>query len=434
MTPIEETKEDKAEGDPVAGAPLSRRALLAGAVTVAGSAVVASVPLWADGQQPALPLPAAPVDPADPTKVLGAPTSAFSERSPYVITGRTPVGVVSGSSLTPLHQFSGSITPTDLQFERHHAGVPQIDPASYKLLLHGLVERPLAFTLDDLRRFPSVTRVHFLECSGNGRSAYRAFKPELSPQAIDGMLSNTEWTGVPVRLLLAEAGVQQGAEWALAEGGDAALMSRSIPVTKLLDDAIVAYAQNGEPLRPAGGFPARLLLPGWEGNTNVKWLRRIELIREPNMSKDETSKYTDPLPGGKARQFSFEMDAKSTITHPTFPNRLSGAGWVEISGLAWSGRGRITSVDVSVDGGTTWVRATLQGTPLPKAAVRFTHPWKWEGVAATIMSRATDETGYVQPTLDAYRTTRGSGTDYHYNYIRPWTVAADGGILYGGVA
>lgn len=408
---------------------LSRRALIGGAVTVAGAAIVAAVPLGVGGQQL---VPPAPVVPDDPTKVLGGPTSAFSGRSPFVTTGRTPVGVVSGSSFSPLHQFSGSITPTDLHFERHHAGVAQIDPAEYKLLVHGLVDRPLVFTLEDLRRFPSVTRVHFLECAGNGRAAYRGFKPELSPQAIDGLLSNAEWTGVPVKAMLAEVGVRSGAEWALAEGGDASLMSRSIPVSKLLDDAILAYAQNGEPLRPAGGFPVRLLLPGWEGNTNVKWIRRVELIREPNMSKDETSKYTDPLPGGKARQFSFEMDAKSTITYPTYPSRLNGAGWVEISGLAWSGRGRITAVDVSVDNGVTWLAATLQGAPLPKAAVRFTHMWNWDGSPATIMSRATDETGYTQPTLESYRATRGPGTDYHYNYIRPWTIAADGVVLYGG--
>lgn len=419
---------DPATGD-TEGGTLSRRALLAGAVVAAGTAAVAAVPLGTSGQAQT---PVRPPASADPTKVLGAPTSAFSERSPYVKTGRSPVGVVSGSSLTPLHQFSGSITPTDLQFERHHAGVPLIDPATYKLLVHGLVERPLAFTLEDLRRFPSVTRVHFLECSGNGRSAYRAFKPELTPQEVDGLLCNAEWTGVPVKSVLAEVGVSSEAGWALAEGSDAALLSRSIPVSKLRDDALLVYAQNGEPLRPAGGFPVRLLLPGWEGNTNVKWIRRIELIREPNMSRDETSKYTDPLPGGKARQFSFEMDAKSTITYPTYPNRLSGAGWVEIAGLAWSGRGRITAVDVSVDGGATWIAATLHGTPLPKAAVRFTHMWKWDGAPATLMSRAVDETGYVQPTLETYRTVRGPGSDYHYNYIRPWAVSADGVVLYGG--
>jgi sulfane dehydrogenase subunit SoxC len=371
------------------------------------------------------------VAPPDPTKVLGAPTSAVSVRSPFVVTGRTPTGAVSGSSLTPLHQFMGSITPADLQFERHHAGVPTIDPAQYKLLVHGLVDRDMVFTLDDLMSLPSETRVHFLECSGNGRLGFKGPRPDLTPQQIDGLLCNAEWTGVPVKTVLAETGVKSGAEWSLAEGGDAALMSRSVPMSKLMDDAMFVYAQNGEPLRPAGGYPVRLFLPGWEGNTNVKWIRRLELLREPNMSKDETSKYTDPLPNDTARLFSFDLDAKSTLTYPTFPVQLKRQGWHQIAGLAWSGRGRITAVDLSVDGGKTWFAATLQGTPQPKAAVRFTHMWKWEGQEALVMSRAVDETGYVQPTLEVYRAGRGPGTDYHYNHIRGWKVGADGGVTYG---
>jgi sulfane dehydrogenase subunit SoxC len=412
---------------------LSRRALLASAAAMAGGAIVAGLPDDVAGQAGAAPAatPPAPAAPVDPTKTLGTPTTAISERSPFVITGRTPIGVVSGSSLTPMHQMSGTIIPADLQFERHHAGVPTIDPAKYGLLTHGLVDRALSFSLDDLMTLPSVTRVHFLECSGNGRAGYKAYKPELSPQAIDGLFGNSEWTGVPVRYLLNEVGVRAGAEWALAEGGCAALMSRSIPVSKLLDDAILVYAQNGEPLRPSGGYPVRLLLPGYEGNMCVKWIRRLELIREPNMSKDETSRYTDPLPGGKARQFSFEMDAKSTILYPTYPARIAKPGWVQISGLAWSGRGRVTAVDVSVDGGRTWISAELQGTVHPKAAVRFVHMWRWDGAPATLMSRATDETGYTQPTLESFRSTRGPGTDYHYNYIRAWDVLADGTVLFG---
>lgn len=417
-----------------------RRTVIGGAAVAAGLALVGSFEQLAAATQPtaqpAAPPPPAPPPsaPADPTKVLGAPTSAISERSPFVVTGRNPIGAVSGSSLTPLHQFSGTITPTDLQFERHHAGVPTIDPATYKLLLHGLVDRPLAFTLDDLMTFPAVSRVYFLECSGNGRLAYKGTKPDLSPQNIDGLFANGEWTGVPVKTLLAEAGVKAGAEWALAEGGDAALLSRSIPVSKLLDDALLVYALNGEPLRPAAGFPARLFLPGWEGNTNIKWIRRLELIREPNMSKDETSKYTDPLPGGKARMFSFEIDAKSIITTPTYPAKVAKPGWVPVRGLAWSGRGRITAVDVSTDGGATWTAAELMGTPTSKAAVRFQHLWQWDGKPATLMSRAVDETGYVQPTLAEYRAARGVGTDYHYNHIRAWAVAADGTVTYGGAA
>ncbi len=218
----------------------------------------------------------------------------------------------------------------------------------------------------------------------------------------------------------------------LDEGGDAALLSRSIPIEKMLDDAMVAYAQNGEPIRVANGYPARLLLPGYEGNTCVKWIRRLELIAEPNMSRDETVKYTDPLPDGTSRQFSFIMDAKSIITSPAYPERLAGAGWWPIGGLAWSGRGRITSVDVSTDGGVTWTAAELLGTAHPRAHTRFQHMWQWDGKAAQLMSRATDETGYVQPTLDEYRRVRGAGTDYHFNHIRTWTVATDGSVVFGG--
>ncbi len=423
--------------------PLTRRALLVSAVTAAGGAAIAALPNALPGQQTVsrattvpntTTLTATPtiVVPEDPTRVLGLPTSAQSIRSPFENPSRIPIGVVSGSSLTPIHQLMGTITPTDLHFERHHGGVAIIDPQKYRLLVHGHVKQSMMFTLDDLKSLPSVTRVHFLECSGNGRVGYKSTKPDTTPQQIDGLLSNAEWTGVPLKMVLAEAGgVTNGAQWALAEGGDAALLSRSIPVSKLLDDALLVYAQNGEALRPAAGYPVRLLLPGWEGNTNVKWLRRLELIREPNMSKDETSKYTDPLPNGTARQFSFEIDAKSTLTSPTYPTRIARRGWIQLSGIAWSGRGKVTAVDVSTDGGKTWIQAEIQGSPQPKALVRFVSLWNWNGQPAMLMSRAHDETGYVQPTIDVFRAGRGPGTDYHYNHIRAWHVAADGQVTYG---
>jgi sulfane dehydrogenase subunit SoxC len=252
----------------------------------------------------------------------------------------------------------------------------------------------------------------------------------MTPQQVDGMMSNSEWTGVPVATLFREVGVKHDAKWFLAEGGDACLLARSIPVSKGLDDALVVWAQNGEPLRPEQGFPIRLLLPGYEGNTNVKWLRRIKLGLEPFMTRWETSKYTDPLPGGKARWFSFEMDAKSIITSPAYPERLSGPGWWRISGLAWSGRGRINRVDVSTDGGKHWNNADLL-TPLsPKAAVRFEYMWQWTGNESLLMSRAVDDQGYVQPTMAQLRAVRGPGTDYHFNPIRAWRVAADGTVTF----
>ena len=337
-----------------------------------------------------------------------------------------------GSAFTPLQDLTGTITPADLHFQRHHNGIALVDPARYTLTVHGLVARPLTFTLEELRRFPAVTRPYFIECSGNGRAAYRAPKREMTPQEIDGLTSNSEWTGVPVAALLAEAGARSDARWVLAEGGDAAVLSRSIPMEKMLDDALVVYAQNGEPLRAPNGYPARLLLPGYEGNMCIKWIRRLEVIAQPNMSRDETAKYTDPLPNGTARQFSFVMDAKSLITSPSYPGRLSGPGWWPVSGLAWSGRGRITRVDVSTDGGRSWTEATLAAPVLPMAHTRFQHMWRWDGRPARLMSRAVDETGYVQPTLETYRQARGAGTDFHFNAIRTWLVEADGRVFFEG--
>jgi sulfane dehydrogenase subunit SoxC len=407
---------------------LSRRALLGGAALAAGGALLKRLP--SSEQGPAAAVTDSARVPADPTAAPGSGTSAVSVRAPFEQPARTPAGVVTGPAFSPIHELTGTITPSDLLFERHHAGVAMVDPRRYKLLVHGLVRRPIVFTLEELKRFPSVSRIHFLECSGNGRSGYRGPKPELSPQMIDGLTGNGEWTGVPLAVLLREVGARDEATWLLAEGGDAAKLSRSIPMAKALDDALIVYAFNGEPLRPANGYPVRLFLPGYEANTCIKWLRRIELIDEPNMSRDETSKYTDPLPNGTARQFSFVMDAKSTITYPAFPARLDGPGWLPISGLAWSGRGRIARVDVSTDGGRSWTVAELQEPVLPMAHTRFRLMWKWDGRAATLMSRAVDETGYVQPTLAVFEAGRGRGTDFHFNHIRAWTVQPDGRVFY----
>jgi sulfane dehydrogenase subunit SoxC len=403
---------------------ISRRDLLAGAALTAGGALVGKLPSVGNSQDVPVPSPG-----GDPTSVPGAPTSAVSARSAFESPARTPTGLQTGASLSPLHQLTGTITPNDLLFERHHSGVPTIDPKKYKLLVHGLVNRSMVFTLDDLKRFPSVSRIYFLECSGNGRGAYRDPKNEMTPQIIDGLTSNGEWTGVPLSVLLREIGVRSSAKWFLAEGSDAAKVSRSIPIEKALDDALVVYAYNGEALRPSNGYPVRLFLPGFEGNTSIKWLRRIKLIDQPNMSKDETSKYTDPLPGGKARQFSFVMDAKSIITSPAHPQRIE-RGWHEVSGLAWSGRGRIARVDVSTDGGRGWTAAELQEPVLSKAHTRFRLMWEWNGNSAALMSRAVDETGYVQPTRAVYQSQRGIGTDYHFNYIRVWNVERDGRVMF----
>jgi sulfane dehydrogenase subunit SoxC len=431
-------------GSAAHSAGISRRSLVISGGLLAGAAVGAPV-LRALAQTttrpPGAALPASAaavadsakiVGPLDATKVPGLPSEALGGRSPFEHPALTPTGITSGSSWTPHQALRGSVTPSDLHFQRHHNGIPVIDPLRHELTIHGLVDTPLTFTLKELQRFPSVTRMHFIECSGNGGGAYRAPKPEMSPQVVDGLTSNSEWTGVPVATLLKEVGVQRAGSWVLAEGGDAAVLLRSVPMEKMLDDALVVYAQNGEAVRPANGYPMRLLLPGYEGNMCVKWLRRLKVVDQPSMSRDETSKYTDPLPDGTSRQFSFVIDAKSLITSPAYPERLTGAGWWPVRGIAWSGRGKITGVDVSTDGGKTWAAATLVGDVHPRAHTRFEFMWQWNGQPAAIMSRATDETGYVQPTLEVFRRVRGPATSYHTNAIRTWNVAGDGSVTFGG--
>ena len=446
-----DTAEQRLVSDNPSDAPrgrISRRGLLAAAAASAGGAVLARVSAEAQSpanraastgpaaaQAPAVPPGAggyALADvPADPTRAAGPPTSALGARSPFEVPARTPTGVITGSSLTPLHELTGTLTPSDLVFERHHAGVALIHPARYELLIHGLVDRPTVFTLDDLKRLPSVSRTYFLECSGNGRSAFKTPKREMTPQVVDGMTSSGEWTGVPLALLLQEVGAHRGASWLRAEGGDASRLSRSVPMEKGLGDAMIAYAFNGEPLRPANGYPARLLLPGYEGNANIKWIRRIELTDAPGMFKDETSKYTDPLANGTARQFSLVMDVKSIITAPAHPVKLTPNVWTQITGLAWSGRGRIARVDVSTDGGASWLVAELQDPVLANAHTRFQLPWRWDGKPTVLMSRAVDETGATQPRLAEFKAKRGAGTDYHYSYIRAWVVEPDGQVFFG---
>jgi sulfane dehydrogenase subunit SoxC len=405
--------------------------MITGVAGAMGGALLAGIPGTATGQagQAAA---TRPVAPPDPTKLQGGATSAVGVRSPFEAPKRTPTGETVGNSLTPLQELTGTVTPSDLHFERHHAGVPTIDPERHGLVIHGLVDRPLRLSLEDLKRFPQVTRTHFIECSGNGRAAFRDPKPDMTPQKVAGLVANTEWTGVPLATLFREVGVSSRATWFLAEGGDACLMTRSVPIAKAWDDALVVWAQNGEPLRPEQGYPMRLLLPGWEGNINIKWLRRLELGTRPWMTRWETSKYTDPLPDGTARQFSFEQDAKSIITSPAHPDRLSGRGWWPVSGLAWSGRGRITGVEVSTDGGRTWQAADLMGPAHPKAHVRFQYMWNWGGGEAVLLSRATDETGYVQPTRRQLLEVRGIGTDFHFNPIVGWRVEKDGEVSFHG--
>jgi sulfane dehydrogenase subunit SoxC len=333
----------------------------------------------------------------------------------------------SSISFSPIQNLTGIITPNGLFFERYHAGRPEVDPHQHRLLIHGLVERPLLLTMDDIVRFPAVSRIHFIECPANGGMEWRAAQLN-SLQFTHGMLGCAEWTGVKLSTLLEEVGLKAEARWVMVEGADGAHMNRSLPIEKCLDDCLVVYAQNGEALRPDQGYPLRLVVPGWEGNTSVKWLRRIKVGDKPWFSREETSKYTDLMPDGTSRGFTWVIDAKSVITFPCPEKPLASPGLYEIRGLAWSGNGRIKRVDVSFDGGINWRAAELKEPILSKALTRFTIPWRWEGQPALLESRAIDETGYVQPTIAQLRRVRGTNSVYHNNAIQTWQVKPDGSI------
>jgi sulfane dehydrogenase subunit SoxC len=410
-----------------------RRAFLAAAAAAAGAGALLPGSVRAKA-------PAGAVErdvPADPTKQQGVPTNddgGYGSRSQFETEARWRFGTATKESswtMTPLEHGMGVITPSGLHFERHHGGIAVIDPQRHSLLVHGMVEQARKFSVTELRRFPSISRTLFIECSGNGLTEWS--KPTLKTvQGTHGLTSTSEWTGVPLSLVLKQAGLKPGAKWVLAEGADAAVMTRSIPLDKCLDDAFIAYGQNGEAIRPEQGYPIRLMLPGWEGNTHIKWLRRLQVSDVPFHTREETSKYTDLMPNGTARQFTFVMEAKSVITFPSGEMNLPGAGFYEISGIAWSGRGTITRLEVSTDGGKMWADAQLQGPVLPVCHTRFRFPWHWDGGPAVLQSRATDSTGYVQPTLKQLVGVRGLngpiGSIYHLNAIQSWAVAANGSV------
>lgn len=334
----------------------------------------------------------------------------------------------SSVSFTPIHELDGIITPNGLCFERHHAGIAEVNPADYRLLLHGLVERPLIFTLDDIKRLPRVNRAYFCECAANSGMEWRGAQLN-GAQYTHGMVHCVMYTGVPLKTLLDEAGLRPTAKWLLLEGGDAAAMTRSLPLQKALDDALVAYRMNGEMLRPENGYPVRIVLPGWEANMWIKWLRRIEVGDQPWHHREETSKYTDLLENGKARRFTFVMDAKSVITNPSPQAPFNHkSGFAVLAGLAWSGRGTITRVDISLDGGRTWRPARLDGPVWDKALTRFYYEFDWDGSELLLQSRAMDETGYVQPSKAELRKYRGVNSIYHNNGIQTWYVHKSGEV------
>ena len=334
-----------------------------------------------------------------------------------------------GVSWTPLEELQGTITPNGLHYERHHNGVPDINPSTHEIMINGLVDKPLTFSIDALKRYPQITKICFIECGGNSNAGWRSAPIQSAAGYVHGLVSNAEWTGVPLRLLLNECGIQAEAKWAIAEAADGAALNVSLPIEKLLDDAILALYQNGERLRPENGYPVRLLLPGWEGIVNVKWLRQLKLVDQPAMTRDETAQYTDLLPTGKARQFSFTMQAKSLITSPSVGMTLpDNPGIYQVTGLAWSGNGKIRKVEVSADGGDTWVEAELSDPVLDKAFTRFSLPWQWQGQYAILQSRATDETGYQQPSRNTLISERGDNSFFHYNAIVSWEINEDGQI------
>ncbi|MBX9907546.1 MAG: sulfite dehydrogenase [Beijerinckiaceae bacterium] len=407
---------------------LSRRRFLGGATAAgAGLAAVGAARAQAPAPDPLI------TDVQDWNRYLGEGV----DKRPYGTPSRFEKHIVrrdvswltaspeSSVNFTPLHELDGIITPSGLCFERHHGGIADIDPANHRLMIHGLVDKPLVFTMEDIRRMPRQNHVHFLECAANSGMEWRGAQLN-GCQFTHGMVHNVMYTGVPLKLLLAEAGLKSNAKWLMLEGADSSGMNRSLPVMKALDDVLIAFAMNGEALRPEQGYPLRAVIPGWEGNLWVKWLRRIEAGDKPWQAREETSKYTDLLADGRSRRYTFIMDAKSVVTNPSPQAPLKHKGRNVLSGLAWSGRGTITRVDVTLDGGRNWQEARIDGPVLDKSLTRFYVDFDWGGQELLIQSRATDSTGYLQPTKDELRKVRGVNSIYHNNGIQTWHVKGNG--------
>ena len=405
-------------------APLSRRRFLAS--TTAG---VASALLTTQATADTL---------ADvPPREVGADLSGHGERSKFVHLAMLPEAGPGKrnvdpndaiNSKAPLGKLVGTITPTDLHYERSHSGNPDLDPAKHRLLVHGMTRKQLVFTVDDLMRMPSITRTVFIECTGNGWENWKKADPNVTVQNTHGLVSTNEWTGVPLRFLIDLVGKDRRSTWMLAEGADAAGVDRSIPLTEeIMDEAFIAYGQNGEPLRPAHGFPIRLITPGLEGNLNIKWLRRLKFGDQPWMTRWETDRYTQLLANGKAMQFQLRMETNSVITSPSGMMEIR-PGYNRITGLAWSGHGKIAKVEISTDEGRTWKQAQLNYPALPKAQTRFQMDWVWDGKPTKIISRATDEKDNVQPDRKSFIAKMGTNALFHYNAQQTWSIDGDGRV------
>src|SRR5262250_780618 len=420
--------------DPIAGnGLLDRRALLGRGIVIAGAVTTgASTALTSAAAEPLTNGPWS-LGPGVPIPPYGQP-SKYEQKVVRTLTN--PKLEPRGSAArTPHHLLNGTITPNGLHFVIARGGFPDIDPDKHKLLIHGRVKQPMIFTVEALLRYPMTSRVTFLECGGNSAPLYSKDPIQANVQALHGLVSCAEWTGVRLSTLFEDVGIDPQAEWFVAESADSVSMHRSVPVRKAMDDAMIALYQNGERINPSQGYPMRLLLPGYEGNMNVKWLRRIKVVDGPIMAQNESVAYTNLMENGKAWRFFYPQEVKSFITHPSPGLTMNGPGFYEISGLSWSGKGRIGKVEVSADGGKSWALAALQTPVLSKALTRFRMPWNWDGTPAVLLSRAADEAGNVQPSRAAFLAERGAPKVTpnvaafpmeHCNMISSWGVNAKG--------
>src|SRR5882724_8954949 len=332
---------------------------------------------------------------------------------------------------TPLQDSVGVITPSSLHYVATTRGafVPDIDPKQHTLMIHGLVDRPLTFTMEDLKRLPSVTRLHFIECAGNRHNGR-----QKTVQESHGMTSCSEWTGVLLSTLLKESGLKGNATWFVAEGAEEVKGASSMPIAKAMEDCLIAYGMNGEPLRPQQGFPLRIVVPGFEGIFNTKWLRRIKVVDQYLMNYSD---YGHLRETDEQAALGYQIGPKSVITYPSGTQRLPGKGTYEISGLAWSGGGAIKLVEVSTDGGKKWNKAQFKGTPQRMAHARFAYQWNWDGNETELQSRYTDEIGQVQPSRAQIAKYWNKPFDETFsvpgldNSIQPWRIAKDGSVTNG---
>ena len=418
----------------------ARREFLKGSAALAGGLTMGTVaPVL--GQAPGS--PAAPATPAAPPMIKGDKDGmiAYGERSKHVTSVRIPHGArpspdpfgLTFHVATPLQDSVGVITPSSLHYFATTRGsfLPDIDPREHTLMIHGLVDRPLTFTVDDLKRLPSVTRLHFIECAGN-----RASRRAKTVQETHGMASNAEWAGVLLSTLLKECGVKGSAKWFVAEGAEEVKGASSMPVDKAMDDCMIAYGMNGEAVRPQNGFPLRLMVPGFEGIFHTKWLQRIKLVDRYYMNYNDFG-HLHQDQDKKVAALAYQIGPKSVITFPSGEQRLPGKGFYEIRGLAWSGGGAIKQVEVSTDGGKKWNKAQFQGTPQRMAHCLFTYAWEWDGNQTEIMSRCVDEVGQAQPTREQIAKYWNKTFDQTFsvpgldNSVQPWRIAKDGSVTNG---